>query len=534
MPPYFFLSYAKADDGRAVQQFFRDLSDEIRVRKKLPDTEAIGCSGVEHFENRVEGLRTSCMMLALVSPNYLTDRAVEGDWRAFEQRKAGITRINWLRHHEPLPKVVASAPVFPPDVNGNRYAPLAVMIAAIGKYKTQYAEFVNTLSNYIIDSAPSPHVSELDSTPDEAPTTFKDPEEPDMKSQLTDHPPEQKLDRFVNHNVNQIIIDGAFFRTMAEGFKKTPGDLTHVSIKEPTMSAGTETANEKHLVFAIVDDEESRKRIRGVRDYCPNEFEIETFEDPEALLKEVNTRASQYLTLPDLFIINLELPGKQMQGRELIEQLTEKTRIRSAVIAIYKADNDNLPHGSEFEGYVALLPIGFTVEQLRDLMKDWAEVGRNRIRRPPLDKSRKWNPVFLSYSNKDKKGADHICSQLEFKKIGVWYAAETLQAGDEIFKEVKAGVEKAEIFVGLFSPNYTRSEYAHLELDDFYNGKKQTGTAGRVLIPVLYKCSTNDLKDKTIIGWCIKYQAIMITKEEPSVGFRELFDTIRKRLGLSR
>src|SRR5687768_15224447 len=139
MPPYFYLSCAQADDGPAVQRFFHDLSDSIRVREKLPITEIVGCCGaIEH--SRDEGLRTSRMMLAFISSNYLRDHAAERDWQTFELRKArtsentatlarAITRINWSRNPGPLPKPVAETPVFPQESNGNgRYEPLAVMI----------------------------------------------------------------------------------------------------------------------------------------------------------------------------------------------------------------------------------------------------------------------------------------------------------------------------------------------------------------------------------------------------------------------
>ena len=99
MPPYFFISCAQADDGPAVERFFRDLSDSIRVRERLPVNETVGCFDVaQNSETRDEGLRTSGMMLALVSANYLRDHAAERDWQTFALRKAPITRINWSRN----------------------------------------------------------------------------------------------------------------------------------------------------------------------------------------------------------------------------------------------------------------------------------------------------------------------------------------------------------------------------------------------------------------------------------------------------
>src|SRR5688572_29267790 len=229
MPPYFYLSCAQADDGPAVQKFFLDLSDSIRVREKLPITEIVGCcGGAEHSQARDQGLRTSRMMLAFVSSNYLRDHGAERDWQTFELRKARtlknaatipatlartITRINWSRTPGPLPKPVAETPVFPQELNGNgRYEPLAVMIGSIGKYKTQYAELVNSLADYIIDSIASFQLTELDSIPDEVSSVFEVREEPEMKSQTTNALPDHPLYQNINQNVNQnlLVIDGAF------------------------------------------------------------------------------------------------------------------------------------------------------------------------------------------------------------------------------------------------------------------------------------------------------------------------------------
>lgn len=496
MPPYFFLSCAQADDGPAVQRFFRDLSNEIRVREKLPDTEIVGCSGVEHFENRDEGLRTSRMMLALISPNYLRDHAAESDWHTFERRKARITRINWSRHYEPLPQVLASTPVFPQQLNGNRYAPLAVMIAAIGKYKAQYAEFVNNLADYIIASAASPE-----------PNTFEDREEPEMKSQPTNPLQNRKIK---NLNQNFLVIDGAFFKAAAEGIKETVGELSPPS-----------QATEKYLVYAIVHNEQLRRRLEAMREHHSDEFDIEIYDKPSEMLAELNFR------LPDLFVVSLDLFAEDTSGQILIEQLTNDEQIRSAIIVIYTRGSKNLPHESDFGGAVGFLRSDVEGPELQDRMTRWARVGRNRIRRSARDQARKSRPVFLSYSTGDKKAADHICYQLAFDEIEVWYAAETLKPGNKIFKEIKAGLATAQIFIALISPNYESSDFCHLELADVLS--KKAGTD--FFIPVFLKCKLDELKDPEITKWCSGVTPIPIETDKPGLGYRDLFRTIKDRLG---
>lgn len=537
MPPYFYLSCAQADDGPAVQKFFLDLSDSIRVREKLPITEIVGCCGLaEH--SRDEGLRTSRMMLAFVSSNYLRDHSAERDWQTFEQRKAAtlentatlartITRINWSRNPGPLPKPVAETPVFPQESNGNgRYEPLAVMIGSIGKYKTQYAEFVQSLADYIVDSTASFQLAELDSIPDEVSSVFEEREEPEMKSQSTNALPGHPVYHNINQNVNQnlLVIDGTFVKTLTEKSKEVPG----LSVEEPI-----QRVKENYLVFVSVKEEKSRERIGKVGQY--EEFELETFENPDALFEEVKSRVDGYLSLPDLFVLELELAGTHVQGRELIKKLTQELKVRSAILVIYKGGGERSPHADEFGGAVGFLRSGFSTTQLREHMQRWARVGKNRLDPPAHDPSRKLRHVFLSYSSKDQNSADHICYQLAFEQVEVWYAAESLNPGVKVFEEVKAGLEQAKIFVALISRNYESSEFCNLELDHFYGKKRRDSDP--FVIPVLYHCTTEELRDSKIRDCCREHQYIAISAERPELGYGDLFKAIKDRLkvlGLDR
>ena len=516
MPPYFFLSCAQADDGPAVRRFFRDLSNEIRVREKLPDTEIVGCSGVEHFENRDEGLRTSRMMLALISPNYLRDHAAESDWHTFERRKARITRINWSRHYEPLPQVLASTPVFPQQLNGNRYAPLAVMIAAIGKYKAQYEEFVNNLADYIIASAASAQLSNLDLSPDEVSTTFKDREEPDMKSQPTNPSANRKIK---NLNQNFLIIDGTFFKTVAEQMKETAGNPKPPDFPDETTEP--RVVNEKYRVVAIDHDLEYVKRIETTATFS-REFDVTGYTDANQLLSDVSALDDQQK--PDLIVLNPELVLSGTR-KNLIVALLDK-KVSSAILAI--TQNPDTAHALEAAGIndlVAILPKPFTSVDLLQRMRHWAKIGREkRLQRGRSDP----RIAFLSYSGNDRSMAGRICKWLDFRDIGVWYSIEALAPGMPWKEEVSEGLNHAEVFIALISDNYPESMFCEVELGVILDRMPQEAQDLHV-IPVLYNSPTKALEDSQIKR-CLNQHAVTISDDEWLPGLQQILESVQNFL----
>ena len=517
MSPYFYLSHARAEDESSVQKFFNDLSDSIRIQAGLPSTEVVGRYNASP-QQRDEGRRTSRVMIALLSQTYLRDEKALFDWKIFELRrrcallasrlsnhetlKRSIIPISWSPYSGSIPLEIGQAPLFQRGANDG--------IQSLSK--REYAAFVNSLAAYIIEVTNSFQLMPLESIPEEKlfpPFTFNDQLE--AESPATNVEPAQNL----------FVIDGAFIKTLAEQIKETAGRLSPASISAfstiRTYTTPTQTTKERYSVFAVVD-KKFRNRLKAVGEYHYDDFDIEIFDKPIELLNEITSR------LPDLFVVNLDLSGKDGSGQELVEQLTQKSR--SAIIAIYGDDRANLPHASDFGGAVGFLRSDVITEKLLDRMTRWARVGRNRMWPSAPDHARKWRPVFLSYSSADQKGADHVCYQLEFDEIGVWYAAETMNPGKQIFKEVKAGLKKAQIFVALLSPHYVSSDYCDLELDDFYRNKRESD----IVIPVLYKCTFEQLHD-TMRSKFNPPQAITISADAPGLGYQRLFRIIKDRLG---
>ena len=66
--------------------------------------------------------------------------------------------------------------------------------------------------------------------------------------------------------------------------------------------------------------------------------------------------------------------------------------------------------------------------------------------------------VFISYSHKDQKTADAICSSLERDGIGCWYAPRDIAPGDDWATTILDAIEAAGVMVVIFSEDANESE----------------------------------------------------------------------------
>ena len=65
--------------------------------------------------------------------------------------------------------------------------------------------------------------------------------------------------------------------------------------------------------------------------------------------------------------------------------------------------------------------------------------------------------VFISYSNLDKEVADEACAALEENGIRCWMAPRDIVPGLEWSEAITSAIEKARIFLLIFSENSNRS-----------------------------------------------------------------------------
>jgi DNA-binding response OmpR family regulator len=215
-------------------------------------------------------------------------------------------------------------------------------------------------------------------------------------------------------------------------------------------------------------------------------FEAEGYYEGEFVLGEI-LQDTRQVTLPDLFVIDLELQAGKVCGMSLIEQLTDNN-IPSAIMAM----SQNLSGGYLIEamktGAEDVVHKPFDVFQIMERMENLARIGRNRqlYRQHQLtnDDSRQNRPVFLSYSNKDKRIASVLRSHIEARGIGVWYAPDSLQPGDAFRRRILDAIDRAHVFVPLITDSYPNSPFCMAELVRFY--RRLRTDRSPVLLPVLH------------------------------------------------
>nr|WP_221382476.1 TIR-like protein FxsC [Actinoplanes polyasparticus] len=105
---YFFLSYARGDDQHWVNQFFDNLSAEVRSHAGLPANRAVGFLDMEMpvgerwSQALMTALDTCRTFVALISPRYLISEACGREWAVFDDRLRTLEDRGPLAHPPPL------------------------------------------------------------------------------------------------------------------------------------------------------------------------------------------------------------------------------------------------------------------------------------------------------------------------------------------------------------------------------------------------------------------------------------------------
>lgn len=533
--PYFYLSYARAEHGLLVRQFFNDLSDSVRIRAGLPLTQIVGCCGAfgQDAKDRQEGLRTSCLMIALLSPAYFEDETAGREWRVFEIRKSkasatdrrtltrSIIPISWRPYSGPMPVVVSQAAIFGQNQNeGHGYEPVDIMLRSRRKHK-EYAEFVNSLAHYVVDSTASFHLPELESTPDEVSNAFADRKEPEMNSQTTSSPPRQKLNPNVNKIINQnlLIIDEAFVKGITGPAKETAA--TPVPVSEAGFWGQTtkskKAVNEIYRVFTIGEDVQ---KIETAARLSPD-FDVKTFTNAQRLLDEVRDLLKDRKE-PDLIVVNPALIVPGTHRFNLVQALLNEKPASAILATSNDPDAISSVRSAGISDLVTFLPESFTQLDVLQLMTQWAKAGRDkRYQRGRSDE----RPVFLSFTSPDEAMAGQICKWLELREIGVWYSLQTLKAGDPWIERIKQGLASAKVFIALISEDYPKSDWCPAELGIILNRLKNE-TTDLLLIPVHYRSPTQALKDPQI-QMIQEHQVVKISDRDWLPGLQQILGSVQ-------
>lgn len=270
---------------------------------------------------------------------------------------------------------------------------------------------------------------------------------------------------------------------------------------------------DKYKVIFVEDDDSLRQLF--VECSRLNDFEAEGYDEAERVMHEMFFDPL-HQTIPDLFVVDLELQHERMQGIELIRELTDRN-FPSVIMAI----SGNLPTSSLLEamrsGARAALPKPFGQDQLLEKMKPLADIGQKRrlhkrIETSRLDPSRDHRPVFLSFSDDDRILARVLKSYIEDSGIDVWYAPDSLQPGDIWRSRIESAIDEVSIFIALITDSYAKSNACIGELARFHERLKNEPDRKLLLLPVMDGSLGEIAKSASIKTIFEKYHCIDISR----------------------
>jgi TIR domain len=514
---HFFLSYSRADQSPLVTRFFEDLSDTIRIESGLLRTEQVGfCEEIpsgpasEWSDAAREALQNSGMMVCLLSPAYLHCERAGKEWQVFEMRRRSVVPqeslahvilpVTWSQWHGPLPKVINEMLAHPDHIN-QRQA-LATMFRSSGMFNGDYAEFVKTLANQIIELTPAASkLRPLDPLPkmSEVPSAFHLWDEAAAGSEAS--PNQSKRSEDAHSNAEYVPPQPAV--TVSAPWRASSSNPQ----QPPTSTTGRKPRTGEYLVFAISKEKEILDRISQC---CHSSaFNLNKYEIADKARQKIVTLSDDGKELPDLLIIDRDIEQVEFESTK---KLSEKMRLPSEILFL----SGSFEQGSlkQFGGHTILQKSDLE-DELFDLMNRCAQIGRDRSNfrtNRALDPARSKRPVFLSYSHKDRIPATFLLRNFEARGIWAWSMDETLKPGDDSYSEIVKGIDDARILVSLITEDYLASPFCKGELFSFYTRVKraQCEEDRPHLISVLY-----DKPDITEFDFIIKpYQYIEMSDSE--------------------
>src|SRR5688572_1406504 len=101
--------------------------------------------------------------------------------------------------------------------------------------------------------------------------------------------------------------------------------------------------------------------------------------------------------------------------------------------------------------------------------------------------------VFISHAVEDKLPiANELCKHLEESGLRVWYSGFDLQAGDSIEGTIRNDLPKSRYAVVVLSQHYLAKSWT---MREFYMLQAQEKAGRKVILPVLYDVTADDLKN---------------------------------------
>lgn len=115
--------------------------------------------------------------------------------------------------------------------------------------------------------------------------------------------------------------------------------------------------------------------------------------------------------------------------------------------------------------------------------------------------------VFISHAVEDKLAiANELCEKLESAGLRIWYSGKELKMGDSVEQTIQKGLVQSRYGVVILSPTYLVKNWT---IAEFYILLSKEINRQKVILPVLYQLTMDDLKEKGIHmtdKWGISYE----------------------------
>jgi DNA-binding response OmpR family regulator len=279
---------------------------------------------------------------------------------------------------------------------------------------------------------------------------------------------------------------------------------------------GKKLTSEKLKVVIIEDDDDVRNFMVAAARFSG--FDASGYSEVERVLFEIIRDPFKQNSMPDLFVVDLELKAGRLQGMALINELADR-HIPSAVLAV----SGNLPSENLLKaikaGASATAIKPFDLIDLTKEMRRLADLGRKRRQYKAsgkldlTDPTRAHRLVFLSHSTQNKRTANGLVRKIEDTQIAVWYAPTTLKPGTDWFSELQSRIDQATVFIALITENYLSSPICVAEFNRFCERLESETANPPLLVPILYG-DPSILNSNPLIKHQIeKYQWIRMSPE---------------------
>ena len=105
--------------------------------------------------------------------------------------------------------------------------------------------------------------------------------------------------------------------------------------------------------------------------------------------------------------------------------------------------------------------------------------------------------AFISHAVEDKIPiANELCARLEMAGLKIWYSGKELGVGDSIEKTIEKGLNRSRYGIVIFSPTYLAKNWT---IREFYTLLAKEIEEQKVILPVLYNVTPDDLKNKDLV-----------------------------------